>query len=74
MEIVIDESYFFRKSVSRLSGSFASFWQAYLKMKTGLKFFFFLLIFFFYFRKPGGMLLNLWDMLFSAGCNACVSK
>lgn len=46
MEIVIDESYFFRKSVSRLSGSFASFWQAYLKMKTGLKFFFFLLFFF----------------------------
>lgn len=40
MEIVTDESYCFRKPVSHLSGSFASFWQAYLKMKTGFKCFF----------------------------------
>lgn len=39
MEIVTeDKSYYcFRKSVSHLPGSFTSFWQAYLKMKTGLK-------------------------------------
>lgn len=40
METVIDESYCFRKPVSHLSGSFASFWQAYLKIKTGFKWFF----------------------------------
>lgn len=39
MEIVTeDEScYCFRKSVSHLSGIFTSFWQAYLKMKTGFQ-------------------------------------
>lgn len=39
MEIVTEDKYCccFRKSVSHLPGSFTSFWQAYLKMKMGLK-------------------------------------
>lgn len=39
MEIVMEDKscYRFRKSVSHLPGSFTSFWQAYLKMKPGLK-------------------------------------
>lgn len=39
MEIVLEDKscYCFRKSVSHLPDSFTSFWQAYLKMKTGLK-------------------------------------
>lgn len=39
MEIVTEDRscYCFRKSVSNLPHSFTSFWQAYLKMKTGLK-------------------------------------
>lgn len=39
MEVVTEDKsyYYFRKSVSHLPGSFTSFWQAYLKMQTGLK-------------------------------------
>lgn len=39
MEIVMEDEncYCFRKSISHLSGSFTSFWQAYLNTKTGFK-------------------------------------
>lgn len=42
MEIVTEDKscYCFRKSVPHLPGSFTSFWQAYLEMKTGLKCYF----------------------------------
>lgn len=47
MEIVLEDKscYCFRKSASHLPGSFTSFWRAYLKMKTGLKYCFLLSFF-----------------------------